>query len=166
MARCGAEVDAAASVGRQVAVLQDLPGPQLRVGPLKDGRVELKPGEHLVLQCGTSAEGDERLMTVSWAGLAEAVDPEDVIYLADGAIRLREGEPQMRCLDIQAHLLGQFREKLSNDIVRGESVCVLRFEILLANHTATVNMEKPRARHALVHPFCFFIQNMEAADDP
>ena len=28
-------------------------------------------------------------MSVSWAGLAEAVDPGDVIYLADGAIRLR-----------------------------------------------------------------------------
>src|SRR5437764_10943270 len=28
-------------------------------------------------------------MTVSWAGLAEAVDPDDVIYLSDGAIRLR-----------------------------------------------------------------------------
>ena len=28
-------------------------------------------------------------MSVSWAGLAEAVDPDDVIYLADGAIRLR-----------------------------------------------------------------------------
>ena len=28
-------------------------------------------------------------MSVSWSGLAGAVDPEDVIYLADGAIRLR-----------------------------------------------------------------------------
>jgi pyruvate kinase len=28
-------------------------------------------------------------MSVSWAGLAEAVDPDDVIYLSDGAIRLR-----------------------------------------------------------------------------
>ena len=28
-------------------------------------------------------------MSVSWAGLHEAVDPEDVVYLADGAIRLR-----------------------------------------------------------------------------
>jgi pyruvate kinase len=28
-------------------------------------------------------------MSVSWGGLAEAVDPEDIIYLSDGAIRLR-----------------------------------------------------------------------------
>ena len=28
-------------------------------------------------------------MSVSWGGLASAVDPDDIIYLADGAIRLR-----------------------------------------------------------------------------
>ncbi len=80
---------AASEVGRQVAILQDLPGPKLRVGPMRDGRVEVKPGERLVLQCGSTAEGDEGRMSVSWAGLAEAVDPDDVVYLADGAIRLR-----------------------------------------------------------------------------
>ena len=80
---------AAARVGRQVAILQDLPGPKLRVGPLQDGRVELKPGELLTLVCGSTDEGDERRMSVSWQGLAAAVDPEDVVYLADGAIRLR-----------------------------------------------------------------------------
>jgi pyruvate kinase len=80
---------AASKVGRQVAILQDLPGPKLRVGPIKDGRVEVKPGEKLVLLCGSTAEGNESQMSVSWPGLADAVDPEDVIYLADGAIRLR-----------------------------------------------------------------------------
>src|SRR5437868_4156290 len=76
-------------VGRQVAILQDLPGPKLRIGALEDGIVELKPGEELVLECGSDAIGNERRMSVTWAGLATAVDPGDVIYLADGAIRLR-----------------------------------------------------------------------------
>jgi pyruvate kinase len=80
---------ASAAVGRPVAILQDLPGPKLRIGPLVEDRVELKPGERLVLHCGTSAPGNGERMSVSWAGLAECVDPEDVIYLADGAIRLR-----------------------------------------------------------------------------
>ncbi|HEY1566785.1 MAG TPA: pyruvate kinase [Solirubrobacteraceae bacterium] len=80
---------ASAAVGRPVAILQDLPGPKLRIGPLIDDRVELKPGERLVLACGTTDRGDETRMSVSWAGLADAVDPDDVIYLADGAIRLR-----------------------------------------------------------------------------
>src|SRR5450755_5188039 len=80
---------AAAAVGRQVAILQDLPGPKLRIGTLRDGIAELKPGEELVLMCGSHEEGDGGRIPVSWGGLADAVDPEDVIYLADGAIRLR-----------------------------------------------------------------------------
>jgi pyruvate kinase len=80
---------AASSAGRQVAILQDLPGPKIRIGALQDGLVELKPGETLVLQCGSEDTGSEVRMSVSWSGLAAAVDPEDVIYLADGAIRLR-----------------------------------------------------------------------------
>jgi pyruvate kinase len=41
-------------------------------------------------------------MSVSWAGLADAVDPEDVVYLADGAIRLRvksvrQGDGEVDC---------------------------------------------------------------------
>ena len=80
---------AASAAGRQVAILQDLPGPKLRIGALKDDIAELKPGEKLVLVCGSSEPGDGEVMSVSWAGLAGAVDPDDVIYLADGAIRLR-----------------------------------------------------------------------------
>src|ERR1700722_12092384 len=80
---------AAARVGRQVAILQDLPGPKLRIGVLRDGHVELKPGERLVLVAGSEAVGDETRISVSWPGLAAACDPADVIYLSDGAIRLR-----------------------------------------------------------------------------
>jgi pyruvate kinase len=80
---------AASAAGKQVAILQDLPGPKLRIGALKDDIAELKPGEKLVLVCGSSEPGDGEVMSVSWKGLAGAVDPDDVIYLADGAIRLR-----------------------------------------------------------------------------
>ncbi len=81
--------DAASAAGRQVAILQDLPGPKLRVGAIEHGLADLKPGETLVLQCGSTAVGDEHQLSVSWAGLADAVDLGDVIYLADGKIRLR-----------------------------------------------------------------------------
>ncbi len=81
---------AASAAGRQVAILQDLPGPKIRIGALEEDLAELKPGEQLVLTCGkNSRPGNGEVMSVSWGGLASAVDPEDVIYLADGAIRLR-----------------------------------------------------------------------------
>src|SRR6059058_1488181 len=77
---------AASQVGRPVAILQDLPGPKIRIGALKEDIAELKPGEQLVLACGNEDAGDGERMSVSWPGLAGAVEPDDVIYLADGAI--------------------------------------------------------------------------------
>jgi pyruvate kinase len=82
--------EAAGRAGRQVAILQDLPGPKLRIGPLVDGIAELKPGDNLTFVCGTNGfEGDARRMAITWAGLADTVDTGEIVYLADGAVRLR-----------------------------------------------------------------------------
>jgi pyruvate kinase len=81
--------NAAGQAGRQVAILQDLPGPKLRIGAIRNDLAELRPGDRLVLVGGSDEPGDEQRMSVSWSGLADAVDRDDVIYLADGAIRLR-----------------------------------------------------------------------------
>jgi pyruvate kinase len=82
--------DAAGRAGRPVAILQDLPGPKLRIGPLRDGVVELKPGDRVTFACGgDDGEGDASHMSISWPGLADALEPEAVIYLADGSVRLR-----------------------------------------------------------------------------
>jgi pyruvate kinase len=82
--------DAAGRAGRQVAILQDLPGPKLRIGPLQDGFAELKPGDHLTFVCGADGfEGDSERMSISWGGLADSVGQGEILYLADGAVRLR-----------------------------------------------------------------------------
>ncbi|HEV7943200.1 MAG TPA: pyruvate kinase, partial [Solirubrobacteraceae bacterium] len=81
--------EAASQAGRPVAILQDLPGPKLRIGPLAEDVVELKPGEMLTLSCGPEEVGDAHRMTVSWVGLASALRKDMVVYLADGSIRLR-----------------------------------------------------------------------------
>ena len=82
--------EAANRAGRSVAVLQDLPGPKLRIGPLVDGIAELKPGDHVTFVCGSEGfEGDSTRMSITWAGLADSVSTGEVLYLADGAVRLR-----------------------------------------------------------------------------
>jgi pyruvate kinase len=82
---------AAGRAGRPVALLQDLPGPKLRIGALAEGTVELKAGEHVTFECGRddSEPGDATRMTISWAGLPGAIAPGEHLYLADGAVRLR-----------------------------------------------------------------------------
>src|SRR5437588_3920183 len=59
--------DAAGRVGRQVAILQDLPGPKLRIGALRDDRVELKIGDTVTFVAATDGEppGDARRMSIS-----------------------------------------------------------------------------------------------------
>ena len=48
---------ASARVGRQVAILQDLPGPKIRIGVVRDGHVELKPGEHTLVSRAIDSDG-------------------------------------------------------------------------------------------------------------
>ena len=99
---------AAARVGRPVAILQDLPGPKLRIGPLRDGMAELTPGETLTFQCGVDTPGDARRMSVTWDELADSVEPGAIIYLADGAVRLRvlSARPQQSELDTEVEIGG------------------------------------------------------------
>src|SRR5450755_58130 len=99
---------AAARVGRPVAILQDLPGPKLRIGALRDGMVELTPGETVTFECGGETLGDQHRMSVSWKELAESVERDAIIYLADGAVRLRveATRPELCELDAEVEIGG------------------------------------------------------------
>src|SRR6187402_1183324 len=43
--------EAAGRAGRPVAIMQDLPGPKLRIGPLRDGTADLGVGDRLTFVC-------------------------------------------------------------------------------------------------------------------
>jgi pyruvate kinase len=43
----------------------------------------------VIVCCGEDFEGDGQRMSMSWDGLPDAVDAGEIIYLADGAVRLR-----------------------------------------------------------------------------
>ena len=65
---CARVRTAADRAGRPVAVLQDLPGPKLRIGPLRDGLAELAAGDRVTFvgDDGGDTEGDERRMAINW----------------------------------------------------------------------------------------------------
>ncbi len=90
----------AATLGVPLAVLQDLPGPKLRIGALSGGRATLSPGQDVTLAGGGAAVGAEDL-PVAYHHLADDVRPGDRIYLQDGEIALivRGVEPpRVRCV--------------------------------------------------------------------
>ncbi len=83
---------AAEQVGREVAILGDLPGPKLRIGEMRDDVAELETGTHVRLT-PSDVEGDRETIPVDWAGVSDLRHDEHV-YLADGAIRLRVDEAE------------------------------------------------------------------------
>ena len=81
--------EAAGRAGRPVAILQDLPGPKLRLGQLDNDRADLSVGDEVTFTCGGDGVGDARHMTINWDGLSSGLEAGEVIYLADGSVRLR-----------------------------------------------------------------------------
>jgi pyruvate kinase len=80
---------AAADAGREVAVLQDVPGPKLRLGPIPGDVAQLSVGSDVTLVAGEGEEAGDSRLPVAWPGFAELVEAGQVVYLADGAVRLR-----------------------------------------------------------------------------
>jgi pyruvate kinase len=70
-----------------VGVLQDLAGPKVRIGAFAAGTIELHAGAPFTLTT-RGILGDPEAVSVSYAGLPEAVAPGDRLLLADGSIEL------------------------------------------------------------------------------
>ncbi|MFN2633601.1 MAG: pyruvate kinase [Thermoanaerobaculia bacterium] len=73
--------------GRAVAVLQDLAGIKLRLGPIANGPVAIVTGGRLTLTT-RPVPGDAREISVTWPGLPASVRPGDTLLLADGDLQL------------------------------------------------------------------------------
>jgi pyruvate kinase len=96
--------EAAERTGREVAVLGDLPGPKLRIGEMRGDVAELETGTHVKLT-PQAVEGDEETIPVSWQGVT-SLREDELVYLADGAIRLRVNESQDGGVDCEVEVGG------------------------------------------------------------
>jgi pyruvate kinase len=76
---------------RTVAILQDLPGPKIRVGKIVNGSVDLVRGSQLVLTA-SEIEGTASRVSINRPELLKSVKKGDMLHLADGIIRLRVEE--------------------------------------------------------------------------
>ena len=80
---------AARGAERAVAIMQDLSGPKIRTGPLRDGTpIELRPGESLRIAVG-SFPGEPGRISTTYASLPAVVGRGDSLLLDDGRIQLR-----------------------------------------------------------------------------
>jgi pyruvate kinase len=95
---------AAEQAGRDVAVLGDLPGQKLRIGEMRNDVAELETGMHVKLT-PQDIEGDSERIPVDWPGLS-SLREDELVYLADGAIRLRVRDPEADGVDCEVEVGG------------------------------------------------------------
>jgi pyruvate kinase len=74
-----------------IAIMQDLPGPKIRVGKIAGGSVELRKGATVALTTSETV-GDSHKLPVGPKDLPKYVLPGSTIFLSDGSIRLRVTE--------------------------------------------------------------------------
>ncbi|MEM9696818.1 MAG: pyruvate kinase, partial [Myxococcota bacterium] len=85
--------------GRPVAILQDLQGPKIRVGQLKDGPVAVEKGDSVIIAYGEEQTSADVIPT-SYEAFADDVTVGDRILIDDGLIRLSVTEidgPRVTC---------------------------------------------------------------------
>jgi pyruvate kinase len=95
---------AAKELGKVVAVMQDLPGPKIRVGLLKKGVILLRKGDNVELVEESIYTGKDYEIPVNLEKLSESISKSSIISLADGTIKLRvtgEQRGKVKCLCIQ-----------------------------------------------------------------
>ena len=75
-------------LGRPIGILQDLQGPKIRVGTIKDGKFVVAAGEavRFVLK---GADGDKMSIPLPHPEIFDAVTPGDDLLIDDGRIRVR-----------------------------------------------------------------------------
>ena len=78
--------DASRQIGRPVAILQDLQGPKIRLGVLKDNHFDVKVGSEIVLDHAIQEHDGSANLPIQY-NLADKVKAGEPVYLFDGKIR-------------------------------------------------------------------------------
>ncbi|HXG50842.1 MAG TPA: pyruvate kinase [candidate division Zixibacteria bacterium] len=101
----------AAAAGRTVAILQDLPGPKIRLGPVAGDRVRLQSRRPFVLTA-RKILGSETAVSVDYPRFARGLKKGDPILIGDGEIELeaiRVGEREVHCRVVVGGILGSHK---------------------------------------------------------
>ena len=78
---------AAEKKGRSVAILQDLQGPKIRLGMLRDDRLDLKKGDELTLESAEGFEHDGGMIVPIQYNLADKVEVGEPLSMFDGKVK-------------------------------------------------------------------------------
>jgi pyruvate kinase len=98
-------------LGKPVAILQDLPGPKIRIGEVAENRVRLQSRRPFVLTT-QKILGSELAVSVNYPGLTRSLKKGDPILLGDGEIELEAvqvGKHEVKCRIVVGGILGSHK---------------------------------------------------------
>lgn len=81
-----------AEVDRPIGILQDLQGPKIRIGAVRDGRIEVEAGQELRF-VRSEAEGDASAIPLNHPEVFAAIAPGHDLLIDDGKVRVRVVSP-------------------------------------------------------------------------
>ena len=99
---------------KQVAILLDTKGPEIRTGKLKEGKpVQLIAGNSFTFHNDFSRLGDETQVSTTYLSLAKTVGPGDRILVSDGLIGMSVVKANLETNEVEC--------KIENDASLGET---------------------------------------------
>ena len=99
----------AESTGHNLALLQDLQGPKIRIGRFRDGSVDLEAGQRFSLSLEEVEGGSERV-SLSYRDLPKDIDVGQELLLDDGNLRLRVTELSSSEIETEVEIGGRLTD--------------------------------------------------------
>ena len=74
------------ALGLPIAIMLDTKGPEYRIGTFQNGEIQLADGAEFTFTTRKDVEGDESIVSVSYAGLAGELAPGDTVLVSNGLV--------------------------------------------------------------------------------
>jgi pyruvate kinase len=100
----------AEAAGRVVAILQDLGGPKIRLGPIPGDEVNCDLGAVFTLSA-TGDDDDPHHLTCSYRELPDDLQPGDQVLFADGAVAMQVEKVEGGVVTLHVTLPGKLRSR-------------------------------------------------------
>jgi len=99
-------------LGLPIAILLDTKGPEYRIRTFKNHKITLSEGQKFTFTT-EQIEGDENIVAVSYAGLADEMKPGDTILVANGILVFRVDKVEGSCIETTVIAGGELSDRKS-----------------------------------------------------
>jgi pyruvate kinase len=102
--------------GNAIAIIADMQGPKLRVGPFKNGSIDLRYGDIVEIESGTEL-GEDGLIRLPHPELISALKPDSILKFDDGKLMVTITEAGKKRLKARVDVPGQLKDRKGVNVI-------------------------------------------------